>query len=105
MSGACGRAPLSRYTTTPKSAPPIARPRLIHSASPVPCTSPPVAVSAKCAKIGATMNAATARSSSMIAKTRCKLLDCNEKPATNNAGATVAPRASPVRAEPTSASG
>jgi hypothetical protein len=26
-----------------------------------------------------------------MAKTRCRLLDCNEKPATNSAGATVAP--------------
>ena len=35
----------------------------------------------------------------MIAKTRCKPFDCNEKPATNSAGATVAPRASPVSAD------
>ena len=45
------------------------------------------------------MNAATARKSSMIAKTRCRLADCSEKPATNSAGATVAPRARPVSAE------
>ena len=47
------------------------------------------------------MNAATARNSSMIANTRCRLFDCSEKPATNSAGATVAPNASPVSAEPT----
>ena len=46
------------------------------------------------------MNAATARKSSMIAKTRCRLADRSEKPATNSAGATVAPSASPVSAEP-----
>ena len=48
------------------------------------------------------MNAATARNSSTIAKTRCRLADGNEKPATNNAGATVAPSPMPVRPEPTS---
>src|ERR1041384_3377853 len=48
------------------------------------------------------MNAATARNSSTIAKTRCRLADGNEKPATNNAGATVAPSPLPVRPEPTS---
>ena len=47
------------------------------------------------------MNAATARNNSMIANTRCRLLDCSEKPATNSAGATVAPNASPVSAEAT----
>ena len=51
------------------------------------------------------MNAATARKSSMIAKTRCRLADCSEKPATNSAGATVAPSASPVSAAPTRTSG
>lgn len=90
---------------TPNAAPPIARPNPIHSASPVPAVRPPDAVAAKCAKIGATMKAATARNNSMIAKTRCRLLDCKEKPATNNAGATVAPSARPVSAEPSSASG
>ncbi len=33
-----------------------------------------------------------------MAKTRCRLADCSEKPATNSAGATVAPNASPVSA-------
>ena len=47
------------------------------------------------------MNAATARNSSTIANTRCRLADANEKPATNNAGATVAPSPMPVRPEPT----
>jgi hypothetical protein len=55
--------------------------------------------------IGATMNAATARKSSMIAKTRCSPFDSNEKPATNSAGATVAPKASPVSAAPIRTSG
>ena len=35
----------------------------------------------------------------MIAKTRCRLFDCSEKPATNSAGATVAPSARPVSAD------
>ena len=51
------------------------------------------------------MNAATARKSSMIANTRCRLFDCSEKPATNSAGATVAPSARPVSAEPSRTSG
>ena len=42
-------------------APPIASPRPIHSAVPVPASRPPPTVAAKCAKIGAIMNAATAR--------------------------------------------
>jgi hypothetical protein len=54
---------------------------------------------------GATMNAATARNHSMIAKTRCRLADCSDKPATNSTVGTVAPNASPVNAEPTMASG
>ena len=55
-------------------------------------------------KIGAIMNAATARSSSTMANTRCRLADASEKPATNSAGATVAPSPIPVRLEPTSVS-
>ena len=37
------------------------------------------AVIAKWARIGATMKAATARKSSMIAKTRCRLFDCKRE--------------------------
>ena len=48
------------------------------------------------------MNAATARNSSTIANTRCRFADGNERPATNKAGATVAPSPIPVRPEPTS---
>ena len=76
-------------------------PRPIQSAMPVPASvrSPPT-VAAKWAKIGAIMNAATARKSSMIANTRCRLRARSEKPATNSAGATVAPSPIPVRNEP-----
>ena len=48
------------------------------------------------------MNAATARISSTIANTRWRLAEGSEKPATNSAGATVAPRPMPVSPEPTS---
>ena len=48
------------------------------------------------------MNAATARSSSTIANTRWRLAEGSEKPATNSAGATVAPRPMPVSPEPIS---
>jgi len=48
------------------------------------------------------MNAATARKSSTIANTRCRLRARNEKPATNSAGATVAPSPIPVRKVATS---
>ena len=61
-------------------------------------------MAAKWAKIGAIMNAATARSSSTIANTRCRLAAGSEKPATNSAGATVAPSPIPVSPEPTSVS-
>ena len=50
------------------------------------------------------MNAATARSSSTIANTRCRLAAGSEKPAANSAGATVAPRPMPVSPEPISVS-
>ena len=66
----------------------------------VPASRSPPTVAAKWAKIGAIMNAATARSSSTIAKTRCRLGARREKPATNSAGATVAPRPMPVSSEP-----
>ena len=56
----------------------------------------------KWTKIGAIMNAATARSSSTIANTRCRLVERSEKPATNRAGATVAPSPMPVSPEPMS---
>ena len=49
------------------------------------------------------MNAATARKSSTIANTRCRLSARSEKPATNRAGATVAPSPMPVRNEAVSA--
>ena len=62
----------------------------------------PPTVAAKWTKIGAIMNAATARISSTIANTRWRLADGSEKPATNSAGATVAPRPMPVSPEPTS---
>ncbi len=95
----------ARRSPRRRRAPPIASPKPIHSAMPVPAARSPPRSSARCARIGATMNAATARNSSMIANTRCRLADCSEKPATNSAGATVAPSASPVSAEPTRASG
>ena len=60
-----------------------------------------MAVAARWAKIGATMNAATARKSSTIANTRWRLKAGSENPATNSAGATVAPRPRPVSPEPT----
>ena len=47
------------------------------------------------------MNAATARRSSTIAKTRCRLVARRAKPATKSAGATVAPSPMPVRKEAT----
>ena len=59
-------------------------------------------VSAKWKKIGAIMNAATARSNSTIANTRCRLAAGSENPATNSAGATVPPSPMPARPEPTS---
>ena len=50
------------------------------------------------------MNAATARNSSTIANTRCRLAAASENPATNSAGATAAPRPIPVSPEPISVS-
>ena len=70
----------------------------------MPASRLPPTVAAKWTKIGATMNAATARRSSTIANTRCRLAEGSEKPATNSAGATVAPSPMPVRPEPTSVS-
>ena len=54
------------------TAPAIASPRPIQSAMPVPARTLPPTVAAKCANTGAIMNAATARSSSTIANTRCR---------------------------------
>ena len=53
---------------------------------------------------GAIMNAATARSSSMIANTRCRLELGSEKPAMNSAGTTEDPTPRPISPEPMSAS-
>ena len=69
---------------------------------PVPASRLGPTVAAKWAKMGAIMNAATARMSSTIANTRWRLADGSEKPATNSAGATVAPRPMPVSPEPMS---
>ena len=87
--------------TTPITAPPSASARPIQSAMPVPASRLPPVVAARLAKIGATMNAATARRSSTIANTRWRLAAGSEKPATNRAGATVAPSPIPVSPEPT----
>ena len=59
-------------------------------------------MAAKWTKIGAIMNAATARRSSTTENTRWRLVAGSEKPATNSAGATVAPSPIPVRRDPTS---
>ena len=83
-------------------APAIANPRPTQSAMRVPVRGSPPTVSAKWANIGAIMNAATARSSSTMANTRWSVFDGSEKPATNSAGATVAPSPMPVSAEPSS---
>ncbi len=48
------------------------------------------------------MNAATARSSSRIANTRCIEAERSEKPARNNAGTTEAPMPTPISPEPVS---
>ena len=82
------------------TAPLIAIPRPIQSAMLVPVVGLPPTVAAKCTNTGATRNAATARSSSTIANTRCRLAAGSEKPATNSAGATDAPRPIPIRPEP-----
>ena len=82
----------------------MATPRPTHSAVAVPVSMLPPTVLARWAKIGAIMNAATARISSTIANTRWRLVAGREKPATNSAGATVAPRPMPVSPEPTSVS-
>ena len=67
---------------------------------PVPFAGEPPTVTAKWANTGAIMNAATARSSSTIANTRWRLADGSENPATNSAGATVAPSPMPVSPDP-----
>jgi hypothetical protein len=53
-----------------------------------------------CATTGATRNAATPRSNSTSANTRCSRVDSNEKPAMNNAGETEAPTPRPTRPDP-----
>ncbi len=85
---------------TPTSAPTSASPKPTQSAICVPTSGLLPTFAAKYTKIGAIMNAATARNSSTIANTRCRLADGSEKPATNSAGATVAPSPMPVRPEP-----
>ncbi len=85
---------------TPMTAPTIASASPIQSAMPVPASRLPPVVAASWTKIGATMNAATARRSSTIANTRWRLAAGSEKPATNSAGATVAPSPMPVSPEP-----
>jgi hypothetical protein len=57
-------------------------------------------VTAKCSRIGAIRNAAMARSSSRIAKTRWMDADRSEYPAMNSAGTTDAPMPIPTSAEP-----
>ena len=52
----------------------------------MPASRLPPTVTAKWAKIGAIMNAATARNSSTIANTRWRLAEASEKPATKSAG-------------------
>ncbi len=54
-------------------------------------------------RIGAIMNAATARRSSMMANTRWRAALRSEKPAMNSAGVTEAPTPTPIRPVPTSA--
>ena len=71
--------------------PPLAIPKQIHSAVWMPAAGLPPTVAATCTNTGATMNAATARSSSMIANTRCSALLRSEKPAIKSAGATEPP--------------
>ena len=85
-------------------APPAARPKQIHSAVPIAAVARPVTVVAKCSKIGTIRNAATARSSSRIAKTRWIDAERREKPARNSAGVTDAPIPTPISPEPVSAS-
>ena len=72
----------------------------IHSAVRVPASSPPANWRAAYSSTGAIMNAATARISSMIAKTRCTLLERSEKPAMNSAGTTDEPTPMPTSPEP-----
>jgi hypothetical protein len=60
----------------------------------------PASVTAKCSRIGAIKNAAMARSSSSMAKTRWMEAERSEKPAKNSAGTTEAPMPMPTSAEP-----
>ena len=60
----------------------------------------PVSVTAKCSRIGTIRNAATARSSSRMAKTRWMEAERSEKPARNSAGTTEAPMPMPTSPEP-----
>src|SRR5262249_32795491 len=97
--GAGGRTRPSAYRLTANRVPPLAIPKQIHSAVRVPAAGLPPTVAATCANTGATANAATARSSSMIANTRCRALLRSEKPAMNRAGATEPPTPSPTSPE------
>ncbi len=57
-------------------------------------------MTAKCSRTGATRNAATARSSSRTANTRCNPAERSENAARNSAGVTEAPMPTPVSPEP-----
>jgi len=89
----------------PTAIPKTAMPKQIHRAVRVPTVGTPPVVRATCNRIGAMRNAPTARSSSMIANTRCTLCECTEKPAMKSAGTTDAPRPTPTSPEPTAMSG
>src|SRR5581483_2097797 len=91
----------SAYNETASSVPPAVIPKQIHSATRVPAAGVPPTVAATCTRTGATMNAATARRSSMIANTRCKALLRSEKPAMKRAGATEPPTPRPISPDAT----
>src|SRR3984957_9440479 len=82
-------------------APPADSPKQIHKAVLIAAVGRPVTVVAKCSRIGATMNAATARSNSSTANPRWMLAERSENPARNRAGATEAPMPTPTSPDPT----
>ena len=82
-------------------APPADSPKQSHKAVFIAAVGTPVTVVAKCSRIGATMNAATARSNSSTANTRWMLAERSENPARNSAGATEAPMPTPTSPDPT----
>ena len=98
--GAVGRTRPSTYSSTPTTAPPADSPKQIHSAVLKAALGRPVSVTAKCSRIGAIRNAAMARSSSRMAKTRWMEAERSEYPARNRAGTTEAPMPMPTSAEP-----